>query len=255
MNWLDSHCHINDDKYNDDLNDVLSRMIDNSVTEAMIISSYINDYYKALNIKHPGINFKHALGIYPGDVNDVDDDLFNKYAELYKDDRCDAIGEIGLDYHWDKDNKEKQIEIFKRQVELARKLDKPIIVHSRDAIQDTYSILRENRVSGVLHCYSDSAQMAKNFVKLGYYISISGTVTWKNAKEPLEVIRCIPLDRLLIETDCPYLTPEPNRGKRNEPANVIYTGKKICEELGISEELFKMQINDNYQRLFGNINK
>ena len=95
--------------------------------------------------------------------------------------------------------------------------------------------------------------MARNFVKLGYYISISGTVTWKNAKEPLEVIKAVPLDRLLIETDCPYLTPEPNRGKRNEPSNVVYVGKRICEELGISEELFKMQINDNYHRLFDKV--
>ena len=253
MNWLDSHCHINDKAFDEDINDVLDNMVSNNVTKAMIISSYIDDYYKGLKIENSNITFKHALGIYPGDVDEIDDQLFDKYVELYKDDKCDAIGEIGLDYHWNKENKERQIEIFKKQVEIAKQLNKPIIVHSRDAIQDTYSVLRNNVVRGVIHCYSDSAQMAKNFVKLGYYISISGTVTWKNAREPLEVIRCVPLDRLLIETDCPYLTPEPNRGKRNEPSNVIYTGKKICAELGISEELFKMQINDNYHRLFDKI--
>lgn len=253
MNWLDSHCHINDEVFKDDLTDVLNNMVTNNVTKAMIISSYINDYKYGLNISNPNISFKHSLGIYPGDVDNVDDNLFDEYYELYKDDRCDAIGEIGLDYHWSKQNREKQIEIFKKQVIIAKQLNKPIIVHSRDAIQDTYSVLKENVVRGVIHCYSDSAQMAKNFVKLGYYISISGTVTWKNAREPLEVIRCVPLDRLLIETDCPYLSPVPNRGKRNEPANVVYTGKKICEELGLSEELFKMQINDNYHRLFDNV--
>lgn len=253
MNWLDSHCHINDKAFDEDINQVLQNMVDNDVTKAMIISSYIDDYYKGLSIKHPNISFKHSLGIYPGDVDDVDDILFNEFAKLFEDENCDAIGEIGLDYHWNKENKDKQINIFSRQVKLAQELNKPIIVHSRDAIQDTYSVLRDNRVRGVIHCYSDSAQMAKNFVKLGYYISISGTVTWKNAREPLEVIKAVPLDRLLIETDCPYLTPEPNRGKRNEPSNVVYTGKKICEELGISEELFKMQINDNYHRLFDKV--
>ena len=253
MNWLDSHCHINDKAFDEDIENVLNNMVNNNVTKAMIISSYIDDYYKGLKIVHPDIVFKHSLGIYPGDVNDVDEELLSKFAELYKDDKCDAIGEIGLDYHWDKDNKEKQIEIFKKQVVIAKELNKPIIVHSRDAIQDTYSVLRDNKCRGVIHCYSDSAQMARNFVKLGYYISISGTVTWKNAREPLEVIKAVPLDRLLIETDCPYLTPEPNRGKRNEPSNVIYTGKKICNELGISEELFKMQINDNYHRLFDKV--
>ena len=250
MNWLDSHCHINDNAFKEDLDSVLNNMVNNNVTKAMIVSSYIEDYYYGLKITNPNISFKHSLGIYPGDVDNVDNELFNKYADLYCNKECVAIGEIGLDYHWSKDNKEKQIDIFTRQVKIAQELNKPIIVHSRDAIQDTYTILRDNRVNGVIHCYSDSAQMAKNFVKLGYYISISGTVTWKNAKEPLEVIKCVPLDRLLIETDCPYLAPVPNRGKRNEPSNVIYTGKKICEELGINEELFKMRINDNYTKLF-----
>ena len=250
MNWLDSHCHINDEAFKDDIDDVLRRMIDNDVTKAMLISSYIEDYEYGFTISHPGIELKHSLGIYPGDVNDVDEKLFARFADLYKEERCQAIGEIGLDYHWDKDNKQRQIEIFKRQLLLAKQLDKPVIVHSRDAIQDTFDLMKEIRVEGVMHCYSNSAEMAKEFVKLGYYISISGTITWKNAREPLEVIKAVPLDRLLIETDCPYLTPAPNRGKRNEPSYVVYTGRKICEELGIDEETFKKQLNENYHRLF-----
>ena len=251
MNWLDSHCHINDEAFKDDLDVVLNNMVENDVTKAMIISSYIDDYYYGLNIKHEKIDFKHSLGIYPGDADDIDEDKFNEYVRLFEDDNCVAIGEIGLDYHYGKENKERQKEIFIRQVELAEKLNKPIIVHTREAIQDTYNILEKHKCRGVIHCYSDSAQMAKMFVRLGYYISISGTVTWKNAREPLEVIRVVPLDRLLIETDCPYLTPVPNRGKRNEPSFVRYTGEKICEELGLSKELFKFQINDNYHKLFG----
>lgn len=250
MNWLDSHCHINDEAFKDDIDDVLQRMVDSDVRKAMLISSYIEDYEYGFSISHPEIELKHSLGIYPGDVNDVDEQLFDRFAELYKEDRCQAIGEIGLDYHWDKDNKERQIEIFRKQLLLAKQLNKPIIVHSRDAIQDTYDLMKEIRVEGVMHCYSNSAEMAREFVKLGYYISMSGTITWKNTREPLEVIKVVPLDRLLIETDCPYLTPAPNRGKRNEPSYVVYTGKKICEELGIDEETFKKQLNENYHRLF-----
>ena len=251
MNWLDSHCHINDEAFRDDLDDVLNRMIEADVTKAMIISSYLDDYDFGLRIEKSGISFKHALGVYPGDVNELDEELFEQYASRMKEDDCDAIGEIGLDYHWDKENKERQKEVFERQLQLAQKLDKPVIVHSRDVIQDTYDLMKQNPVRGVMHCYSDSAQMAKEFVKLGYYISIAGPVTWKNAREPLNVIRAVPIERLLIETDCPYLTPVPKRGLRNEPSYVVYTGKKIAEELGMNEEDFKKQINENYHRLFG----
>lgn len=250
MNWLDSHCHINDEAFREDLDDVLSRMHAAQVDRAMIISSYIDDYNFALSIKHPNIELIRSLGVYPGDVNDITEDEFEKYVEIFKDEKCKAIGEIGLDYHWQKDNKERQKEIFKRQLLIAKELDKPVIIHSRDAIQDTFDLMKECPNRGVMHCYSDSAEMAKEFVKLGYYISISGTITWKNAREPLEVIRVVPLDRLLIETDSPYLTPTPYRGKRNEPSYVVETGRKICEELGINEEDFKKQLNENYNSLF-----
>ena len=251
MNWLDSHCHINDKAFKDDLDEVLNNMVSNDVLKAMIISSYLDDYEYGLNIKHPAIEFKHSLGIYPGDVNDLNEELINKYEKVYEEKECVAIGEIGLDYYWVKDNKDKQKEIFERQLIKAKQLDKPVIIHSRDAVQDTYDLLKKYEVKGVMHCYSNSAQMAKEFVKIGMYISMAGPITWKNAKEPLEVIKVVPLDRLLIETDCPYLTPSPNRGKRNEPANVVYTGRKICEELGIDEDMFKKQLNENYLNLFG----
>lgn len=251
MNWLDSHCHLNDEAFKDDLDIVLDNMVSNDVLKAMIISNSLDDYNYGLRINHPKIDFKHALGVYPGDVDDLSEDLFKEFEKIYESEKCVAIGEIGLDYYWDKHNKDRQKEIFKRQLELSIKLNKPVIIHSRDAIQDTYDLLKKYHTKGVMHCYSDSAEMAKEFVKLGYYISISGTITFKNAKEPLRVIEQIPLDKLLIETDCPYLTPSPNRGKRNEPAYVIYTGKKICEYLNIDEESFKIQLNKNYHDCFG----
>ena len=247
MNYLDSHCHINDEAFDEDLDAVLNRMIENKVTKAMIVSVSLNDYKKTLGIKKEGIEFKKALGVYPEDTN-ISDEEFNKYVEFIKD--SDALGEIGLDYYWYKDTKDRQKELFIRQIKIAKELNKPIIVHSRDALNDTYEILKKYPCKGVLHCYSGSKEMAKEFVKLGYYISIAGPITWKNAKEPLEVIKVVPLDRLLIETDCPYLTPAPNRGKRNEPSNVVYTARRIMEELDIDEESFLKQINENYDTLF-----
>lgn len=247
MNYLDSHCHINDEAFKDDLEEVLDRMLINKVTKAMIVCVLLEDYDRTLNIKKDGIEFKKAIGVYP-EYTDMDDETFNKYVELMK--QCDAVGEIGLDYHWYKDTKDKQKELFIKQIHIANDLNKPIIVHAREALGDTFDILKENRCRGVLHCYSGSAEMAKEFVKMGYYISIGGPITWKNAKEPIEVVKSIPLDHLLIETDCPYLTPAPNRGKRNEPSNVVYTAKKIMEELNIDEESFLNQINKNYDSLF-----
>ncbi len=251
MNYLDSHCHINDESYLQDLDEVLDRMLTNKVTKAMLVCVSLDDYQRTLNIKKEGIEFKKAIGVYPEYI-DMDEDEFNKYVTLME--KCDAVGEIGLDYHWYKDTKDKQIDLFIRQIEIANKLNKPVIIHAREALGDTYKILKKHPCKAVLHCYSGSYELAKEFIKLGYYISIGGPVTFKNAKEPLEVAANIPLDKLLIETDSPYLSPVPNRGKRNEPSNVVYTAKKIMEIRGIDEDSFLEQINKNYDNLF-NYNK
>ena len=245
--WLDSHSHINDDDFNEDLKEVLGKMVLNDVNRCMIVSLNVASYLKAKEIKDERIEFKRAIGIYPEDTNLTEEEM-NEIFKYYEE--ADAIGEIGLDYHWYKDTKEKQKELFIRQIEMANRLNKPVIIHAREAIQDTYDILKEHPCKAVLHCYSGSVEMAKEFTKLGYYISFAGPITFKNAKEPIEVAKSIPLDRLLIETDSPYLSPVPNRGKRNDPSNVIYIGKLIAKELGIDEEKLKEQINKNYDALF-----
>lgn len=247
-NWLDSHCHINDEAFNEDLDAVLNMMVENNVTRCMLVSCNVKDYLKGLEISHKDIEIKRSIGVYPEDTN-LSDEEFEEYVKYFKD--VDAIGEIGLDYHWYKDTKEKQKELFIRQIEIAKKMNKPIIVHAREAIQDTYDILKEHRCKGVLHCYSGSAEMAKEFVKLGYYISFAGPITFKNAKEPLEVVKSIPLDRILIETDSPYMAPVPMRGKRNDPSNVVYIGKLIAKELNIEETKLQEIVNRNYDALFG----
>ena len=247
MNYLDSHCHINDESYLEDLDSVLDRMVENKVSKAMLVCVSLDDYKRSLNIKKEGVEFKKAIGVYP-EYTDMDDKTFNEYVSLMK--KCDAVGEIGLDYHWYKDTKEKQKELFIKQIKIANDLNKPIIVHAREALADTYEILKKYPCRGVLHCYSGSSELAKEFVKLGYYISIGGPITFKNAKEPLEVVKSVPLDKLLIETDSPYLTPVPNRGKRNEPSNVVYTAAKIMDTIGVDKETFLKQINVNYDSLF-----
>lgn len=253
MFWLDSHTHINDPIFNDDIDDVLLRMEENMVKKAMIVCLNEQDFLRALDLKKRNANFDIALGIYPGDVKNFDFKTIERMFELMQRPEVTAIGEIGLDYHWDSDNKPEQQAMFIKQIDLAKSMNKAIIVHSRSAIQDTYDILKAHPIKGVMHCYSDSKEMAKELLKIGMYISLSGTVTFKNAKEPKEVAKIVPLDRLLIETDAPYLAPVPYRGKRNEPAFVRATGEFIAELLNIDELVLMENINQNYERLFHNM--
>ena len=249
MSWIDSHSHILDEAFND-LDEVIERIKKEDIVRCMIVCCYSHEYDRAIALSKKDSRFKVAVGIHPSDVKNLDDDTWNKFIEYASKDEVCAIGEIGLDYYWDKDNKLEQQDIFIKQIEIAQKLNKPIIVHSRDALQDSYDILKKHKVAGVMHCYSGSKEMALEFIKLGFYISLGGPVTFKNAKEPKEVAKIVPLERLLIETDCPYLTPEPFRGKRNEPCYVIYTGKKICELREIDEEIFQKQMVINFDELF-----
>ena len=248
MNYLDSHCHINDSKFDEDLEETLNRMIENQVLKCMIVSVNPKEYEKTLLIKNNNIQIKKAIGIYPEDTS-LSKEEKEEYYKHFKE--VDAIGEIGLDYHWYKETKDKQKELFIEQINMANELNKPIIVHSREACQDTIDILKEHPCKGVLHCFSESAETATILSKLGYYISLSGTITYMKKEKAESVIKAIPLDKLLIETDSPYLSPVPNRGKRNEPSNVVYVAKFISEVLNIKLEDLLKQINTNYESLFG----
>ena len=161
-----------------------------------------------------------------------------------------ALGEIGLDYYWVSDNKEKQKELFIRQIQLANQLQLPILVHMRDATQDTIEILKQNPCIGIMHCYSGSAETSKILLKMGFYLSFAGPLTFKNAKDAPEVCRQAPIDRIFVETDAPYLTPHPFRGKENEPAYVHLTFEKVCEIKEIDSQILMDQMKENYRRLF-----
>ena len=190
-----------------------------------------------------------ALGFQPEVAEGINDDDFSFIEKHINDDKIVAVGEIGLDYHYDVD-KEKQKEVFKRQLEIAKKYNKPVIVHSRECIQDTYDILKVSSVKGIMHCYSGSVEMAREFCKIGFYLGIGGIVTFKNAVKLVDVIKDVGLEYIVLETDSPYLSPEPYRGKRNEPINVGVILQKICALKGLDYKEASDITTGNVLRLF-----
>ena len=196
-----------------------------------------------------------AVGVHPSDIADLNEETFAWLRKQTAWERTVAVGEIGLDYYWDKEPKgqEKQRYRFKRQLELAAEASLPVIIHSRDAAQDTMEIMTEaakKNIRGVIHCYSYSPEMALEYVKLGYYIGVGGVVTFKNAKKLKEAVAYIPLDRIVLETDCPYLAPEPNRGKRNSSLNIPYVVKALAEIKGVEEETVRKAAWENAHKMY-----
>lgn len=221
---IDTHCHLSYEDY-DNLNEIIKNM--NGIMIASGCSDKTNKEVLELVEKYD--NVYGTLGIHPEEVNNITEDSFKLIEENINSPKIVAIGEIGLDYYWVKDNKEVQIELFKKQLDLAQKYNKPIVVHSRESIQDVYDILKEYNLKGSIHCFSSSLEMAKEFIKLGYKIGVGGTITFKNSKKIQEIVKELNLKDILLETDSPYLTPEPYRGKKNNPSLVYYVANKISE--------------------------
>ena len=253
MKLVDTHCHIYGESYKEDLDEVLARAGED--LEFIVNIGYdLNSSQIAVELanKYP---FAYAtVGVHPTDISGYSEEVEEKLLELVKNKKVVAIGEIGLDYYWMKDPKEVQAIYFRKQMDLARKLNLPVVIHTRDAAKETFDILKgvgkEYNLRGVLHCYTGSVEMALEYIELGFYISLGGPVTFKNSRVSKEVAIAIPLDKLLIETDSPYLTPEPYRGKRNEPQYVKYTAKTIAELRGISVEELARATSDNAKRIF-----
>lgn len=191
-----------------------------------------------------------SIGYHPEIANKIVDKDFEILENLINDNsKLIAIGEIGLDYYWNKDNKEKQREVFRKQLEIAERLNIPVFIHSRDSIGETYEILTEYKVKGVIHCFSGSLEMARKFIDLGFLLGIGGVVTFKNSKL-YEVIEEVPLESIVLETDSPYLSPEPNRGKTNESSNIPYIAQKIADIKGVSIDVVRDTTTSNVLRLF-----
>lgn len=226
---FDTHCHLYDDPFTD-LEDVIKRAQDNKVELMLIPSDNIINSKKSIDLASKYSFIYSAIGIFPGEVDNLDLSCLEEIEKLAQNKKVKAIGEIGLDYHYYQDNKEKQKIFFIQQIELANKLHLPIIVHSRDACEDTLAVLDEYKplYGCVFHCFSYSVEVMKILMKRGYYIGLDGPVTYKNASTPKQVAKEVDINRLLVETDSPYLTPTPHRGERNEPARIIYTIQEIA---------------------------
>ncbi len=256
LKFIDSHAHLSDEAYDQDFEEVINRLYENNIIKVNLIGVDIPSLNVSLSMQeqHPNL-FDVTVGLHPQDIAYYTQEDIDIIFGMFKDPRIICIGEIGLDYHWHPEEKERQKEMFIKQIELANEVQKPVMIHCREAIQDTYDILKEHRpqYGCVMHAFSGSVEMAREFVKLGCMISLGGPVTFKNAKTPKEVAIDIPLDYLLTETDSPYLTPTPYRGKRNESSYVKYVATEIAKLRGISVEALTEAIIQNYQRIFKTI--
>jgi len=254
MSWSDTHAHLAEKEFEDDIQDVILRAKASDIKRIILIGCQIEGAKRALALAKTDPIFKVTIGFHPEDVLTLTENDWTEMETMMKDPLVIAIGEIGLDFYWDKDplHHEIQEKVFLRQIDLANSLNKPILMHSRDSIQKTYDLLKTHPVlrTGIMHCFSSSLEMAKEFIKLGYMISLAGPVTFKNAHVPVSVAMGIDLNYLLIETDSPYLTPHPFRGKRNESAYVKHTGEKIAELREISSESLQDILEKNYLRMF-----
>ena len=227
---VDTHCHLSYEDY-DNLDEIVKNI------DIAITSGTNDDTNKeVLYIVSKYDNIYGTLGIHPEDIDSISDNSFKFIEENLNNKKIVAIGEIGLDYYWVKDNKEKQKELLRKQMEIAEKYNMPVVIHSRDAIEDTYDILKDYKVKGTIHCFSSSYEMALKFIKLGYKIGIGGVVTFKNSKKLQDIVERLELKDILLETDSPYLSPEPLRGTKNVPYNTYYVAKKIAEIKNISIE-------------------
>ncbi|SHH37889.1 TatD family hydrolase [Tepidibacter thalassicus] len=250
---FDTHAHLCDGRFKEDREYVIKKIKEEGIKYVLNPGADIPSSLKAVELSKKYDFIYSAVGVHPHDVKDMDEDTINVLRELAQNEKVVAIGEIGLDYYYDNSPRDLQKKWFKRQIELANELKLPIIVHDRDAHQDTFDIIKNTKnkdIGCVLHCYSGNVELAREYIKLGCLISIAGPVTFKNNKKTQEVVREIPLEYLLIETDSPYLTPHPHRGKRNDPSLVRYVAEKIAIEKGISYEKVCEVTMENGKRLF-----
>jgi len=249
-NIFDTHSHYDDEAFEGDLDLLLSSLPEKGIEKVVSCGVDINSSKANRKLAHKYDYFFFAAGFHPENLEGASLDDLNIIRELAKDEKCLAIGEIGLDYHWMSSTKDVQKKFFASQLELANELDMPVIVHDREAHGDSMELLREYKPKGVMHCFSGSSEMAKEIVSLGMFIGLNGVVTFKNARKSLEVVKEISLERLVLETDCPYLAPEPNRGKRNDSSMIPFIAQRIGEVLGKSGQEILDVTNENAYNLF-----
>ena len=256
MNLFDNHCHLDDEKFNNDRKKVIEEFHNSGITNCITAGYSLKGSKKAIEISEKYDFIYATAGISPNDIPQTKEELWKELAEIKEiaknNKKVLAIGEIGLDYYWNTDNKELQKLAFIEQIKIANELDLPIVIHNRDAIMDTLQILKEYKVknTGVFHCCPQNRELIKEGLKLGFYISFAGPITFKNSKNAEEMVNLVPNDRFLIETDSPYLAPEPVRGTRNTPYNVKFVAQKIADFKGLTLEEVANMSYENTQRIF-----
>ena len=251
---IDSHCHLNMNDFKHDLPDIIKKAKTNNIDGMLTISTKIDEFKNNSNIAKNNKNVWYSLGIHPHNVDDNYNDLQNAIDTFKLDKKFIGIGETGLDYFYENSNKKLQIDSFLNHIKLSKKTKLPIIIHTRKADFDTISILKseykKKPFKGLIHCFTATEELANEVLKLGFFISISGIITFKNAKTLRDIVKKIPLERLLVETDAPYLSPEPMRGKRNEPSHVIHTANYLANMLNITPEKLYEETTKNFFNLF-----
>ena len=254
MKIVDTHCHLNDEALYKDIDNVISRARQAGVEKMVVIGWDKASSELAIKIAETYDNIYAVIGFHPENIFDINDDVLYKTLELYKNPKVVGIGEIGLDYHWTKDpeKRELQKQYFIKQIEFANKVGLPISIHSREAFNETLEILKEHKPmhGGVMHCYSGSVENINDIINLGLYIGLDGPVTFTNAKTPKEVAAEVPLEKLVVETDCPYLSPHPLRGTVNEPANISLIVDAIAESRDMSKKHLLDVLYQNSCKLF-----
>lgn len=251
-NIFDSHAHYNDRAFDGDREELLRTLPEKGVSYVANIGADMADNEAILKLVESYDYIYGVLGVHP-DGADSTPENFTETLErdILSQPKIRAIGEIGLDYHYEGYTKEKQMWLFEEQLKLARKLCMPVVIHSRDACEDTMKLLREYRPEGVMHCFGYSAETAKEVISLGMYIGFTGVLTFKNAKKALRALEQVPVDRLLLETDCPYMAPEPYRGQRSDSSMIAKTAEKAAEVLGMSTQQLLDITNENAKRFYG----
>ena len=250
---IDTHAHYDDEQFDADREELLGSMEEGGIGLIVNVGSTVASWDKIVELteKYPFVY--GAVGVHPDEVGELDEEKFLRMAELLDWDKIVAVGEIGLDYYWDKEKHDLQKEWFVCQLGLAREKEMPVIIHSREAAADTFEIMKQHAagMKAVIHCYSYSPEMAREYVKMGYYIGVGGVVTFKNAKKLKQVVQEIPLESIVLETDCPYLAPVPYRGKRNCSLYLPYVAEQIAELKGTTVEEVIQQTEKNSRELYG----
>ena len=250
---IDSHAHYDDEAFEEDRDNLLQSMQSNGIEKIINVGANIKGSRASIALSEQYPFIYAAVGVHPSDTEELNEEKMAWLKEVSKKEKVVAIGEIGLDYYWPEPDHETQKKWFLRQLDLAREIKKPVIIHSREAAKDTVDLMTEahaEEIGGVIHCYSYTKETAKTFLDMGFYFGIGGVLTFKNAKKLKEAVEYIPMDRIVFETDCPYLAPEPNRGKRNSSLNIPYVIATMAQIKGITEEEVRKAAWDNSLKLY-----